>query len=219
VHAQPVHGSFPPAFAAARLTAWRAGGEASLADGPGPLGFTAGVRGSLFVSRARPLEAGTTPTEWSYGRATFVANLERPFGEDRLVLRTAAAAVTGRDAPPQAQVLLGGPVSGPGFGYHEFGANAGGTEHLEWRHRALDVPVSIGRFGRLGMPITFAPFLHAIWIDREVQDPAAAGGWFPSAGLGVITLFDFLRFDVARGLRGGRWTFAVDFSRDLWRIL
>jgi hypothetical protein len=35
----------------------------------------------------------------------------------------------------------------------------------------------------------------------------------------VLTFFDLLRFDVARGIRHGRWTFAVDFTHDLWRIL
>ncbi len=218
-HARPVRGSFPAALAAAPLSAWRAGVEFSRSAGPAPLGFTHGWSGSALVSRARPLDSASAAGDRSFARVAFVTNLERSVGEDRLVLRGTAAAVTGRDAPPQALVFLGGPVSGPGFDYHEFAANAGGTGHLEWRHRALEVPVSIGRFGRLGMPVTLAPFVHAIWIDRDLRVPAVARGWFPSAGLGVITLFDFLRFDVARGLRGGRWTFAVDFSRDLWRIL
>jgi len=218
-HAQPVRGSFPAAFAAAPLTAWSAGVEASRADVAAPLGTTFGWSGSVLASRAHPLDSASAAGDLSFARLALVTNLVRQVGEDRLVLSGTAAAVTGHDAPPQAQVFFGGPVSGPGFGYHEFGTNAGGTGHLEWRHRALEVPVSIGRFGRLGMPVTLAPFAHAIWIDRDLRVPAVAAGWFPSAGLGVITLFDFLRFDVARGLRGGRWTFAVDFSRDLWRIL
>ena len=54
---------------------------------------------------------------------------------------------------------------------------------------------------------------------RFGPNAALSGGWHESVGLGVLTLFDALRFDVARGLRGGRWTFAVDFTRDFWRIL
>ena len=44
-------------------------------------------------------------------------------------------------------------------------------------------------------------------------------GAYPSLGLGLLTFFDLVRFDVARGLRGGRWTFGVDVSRDFWSIL
>jgi hypothetical protein len=44
-------------------------------------------------------------------------------------------------------------------------------------------------------------------------------GWFPSVGIGALTVFDILRFDVARGLRDGRWTFSVDVGRDFWGIL
>jgi hypothetical protein len=32
-------------------------------------------------------------------------------------------------------------------------------------------------------------------------------------------VFDVLRFDVARGLRNGRWTFSVDVGRDFWSVL
>jgi hypothetical protein len=38
-------------------------------------------------------------------------------------------------------------------------------------------------------------------------------------GVGALTIFDLLRFDISRGLRDGRWTFSVDVSRDLWSIL
>jgi len=37
--------------------------------------------------------------------------------------------------------------------------------------------------------------------------------------VGLLGFFDLVRFDVARGLRNGRWTFGVDLTRDLWRIL
>jgi hypothetical protein len=35
----------------------------------------------------------------------------------------------------------------------------------------------------------------------------------------MLTVFEVLRFDVARGLRGGRWTFSVDVGRDFWSVL
>jgi hypothetical protein len=45
------------------------------------------------------------------------------------------------------------------------------------------------------------------------------GGWYPSAGVGVLALFNLVRFDVARGLRRGAWTFAFDLDRTLWPVL
>jgi hypothetical protein len=44
-------------------------------------------------------------------------------------------------------------------------------------------------------------------------------GWYPSVGVGLLTLFDLLRFDVAKGFRDGRWAFSVDVIRDFWSIL
>jgi hypothetical protein len=71
------------------------------------------------------------------------------------------------------------------------------------------------------MPVTLAPFAQAVWMDagRFLANSTASSGWHESVGLGILSLFDALRFDVARGLRNGRWSFAVDFTRDFWRIL
>ena len=44
-------------------------------------------------------------------------------------------------------------------------------------------------------------------------------GWHPSLGVGVLTFFDLVRIDVARGTRDGRWTFGIDVTRDFWPIL
>jgi hypothetical protein len=37
--------------------------------------------------------------------------------------------------------------------------------------------------------------------------------------VGLLSVFDLLRFDVARGTRDGRWSFYFDVSRDFWPIL
>jgi hypothetical protein len=34
-----------------------------------------------------------------------------------------------------------------------------------------------------------------------------------------MTGFDLLRFDVSRGLRGGRWIFSFDVNRAFWSVL
>jgi hypothetical protein len=73
--------------------------------------------------------------------------------------------------------------------------------------------------------MTLAPFVQTIWIDgrRGARIGEATtklkGGWYPSVGIGALSFFDLIRFDVARGLRDGRWTFSVDVGRDLWGIL
>ena len=36
---------------------------------------------------------------------------------------------------------------------------------------------------------------------------------------GLLIIHDLLRFDVARGMRDGRWTFGVDFARAFWSVL
>ena len=78
------------------------------------------------------------------------------------------------------------------------------------------VPLRLGRFGKVPSVLTLAPFATALWIDAPA---APARGWHGAIGVGVLTLFDQLRFGVARGVRSGRWTFSVDLSSALWPIL
>ena len=219
VHARPVSGTFQPAFAAQTLTAWRLTLEGAHAEGPGPFGSLLSASGTVLVSRARFEDGPRAFDEVSFARGSVVAEMERAFGAERFVAHTSAAAIVGGDAPRQAQVFFGGPVSGPGYDYHELASNAGVAERLEWRHPLTSVAVSLGRFGQVRMPVVVAPFIHAVWLDHRLSDVTTAGGWFPSAGIGVLTLFDMMRLDVARGLRGGRWTFGVDLTREFWRIL
>jgi hypothetical protein len=127
--------------------------------------------------------------------------------------------VLGPDAAAQELAYFGGPVTAPGYGYHEFSGVAGVSQRVEWQHPAWSIPVPLGRLGSLRAPVTIAPFVQAVWVDAGAPGLPTAAGWHESAGLGVITLWDALRFDVARGVRDGKWTFAVDFSRDLWPIL
>jgi hypothetical protein len=77
----------------------------------------------------------------------------------------------------------------------------------------------LGRFGRTPGSITLAPFATAVWVDNSPAFKAARQGWYPAVGLGALTVFDVLRFDVARGLRQGRWTFSVDVGKDFWSVL
>jgi hypothetical protein len=219
VHAKPVSGSFQPAFAADSITEWRATLSAFHARSDAPFGSTLQLGASVSAARNHfDAESRAGFSNWT-GRISLDAQIERPFGADRLVLATNAASVLGSGAPAQDLVYFGGPVTGPGYGYHEFSGATGLSQRVEWRHPAWSFPVPLGRFGSLRMPVTLAPFVQGIWTGGSGASRLASSGWHESAGLGVLTLFDALRFDLARGLRNGRWSFAVDFSRDFWRIL
>ena len=79
--------------------------------------------------------------------------------------------------------------------------------------------MSLGRFGKSTTSVSLAPYVQAIWIDRATGGSVTAGGWYPAVGVGALSFFDLFRIDVARGLRGGRWTFGLDIGRDIWGIL
>jgi len=153
-------------------------------------------------------------------RPSLVVDIEKPFGSSRVLFHTIAAGVLSHDSiPAQHLVFLGGPTSGPGYEFHEFAGRAGVSQRLEWRFLAPFVPIPLGRYGTAPGTITLAPFATAVWIDRSAAFKATRQGWYPALGLGALTVFDVIRFDVARGLREGRWTFSVDIGRDFWSVL
>jgi hypothetical protein len=153
-------------------------------------------------------------------RPTVSLDFQKPFGTDRLLFHTVAAGIiSGDPVPAQHLVYLGGPTTGPGYEFHEFVGRGGLSQRVEYRFLAPFVPIPLGRFGRAPASITLAPFATAVWIDRSAAFKASKQGWYPSVGLGALTLFDVFRLDVARGLRDGRWTFSADIGRDFWSVL
>jgi hypothetical protein len=141
----------------------------------------------------------------------------RPVATGTLVTRTIAAGLSGGSSPPpQRLVRLGGPVTGPGFAYHQFSGRAALSQRLEWQRAIPFVPMRFGRFGKVPSTLTLAPFAVALWVDGQDR---AAHGWHGAVGLGVLAFFDQLRVDVARGGRNGRWTLSVDVSQALWPIM
>jgi hypothetical protein len=216
VNARPAAGQFEPTIPALELRETRA--TVGL-DRPTALTF-AGFEmaahlaiGGVRVNRPLAIRSDLL-------RSSLVLDLARPFGSKRLMLRTIAAGVISPDpVPAQHLVFLGGPSSGPGYDFHEFAGKAGVSQRLEWRFLAPFVPLPLGRYGRAPATITLAPFATAVWIDRSAAFKQPRQGWYPSVGLGALTVFDILRLDVARGLRNGRWTFSVDVGRDFWSVL
>jgi hypothetical protein len=174
---------------------------------------------------------GAEPGGRTTGRVAVVAHLERPLGQSRFVSHSLLAGAHGaRRIPPQELVFLGGPATAPGYAYHELVGAVGLSQRLEWQLPIPFVPLPLGRFGRVPARATLAPFAQVALIGGDHDPvrrtlptrggaPARPAAAYPSLGVGLLTLFDLLRFDVARGLREGRWSFSVDVSRDFWRIL
>ena len=155
------------------------------------------------------------------GRAFASMSLERPFDSGRLVLMTAGGAVgAGGNVPAQEWLYFGGPVSAPGYVFHELTALAGVTQRVEWRASVPAPSISLGRFGKVPGRATLAPFAQATFARRAAaSDVAHPTGVYPSAGIALQPFFDLLRLEVARGLRHGTWMFNVDVSRDFWGVL
>jgi len=218
VHAQPANGRFEPTIAAQPLHELRL----TLAlDRPTTLTFGG------YELGARLAASGIWPQGAAAGRGrdllrpTVTIDLQKPFGSSRLVLHTIAAGVFSGDdtIPAQHLVYLGGPTTGPGYDFHEFAGRGGVSQRIEYRFLAPFFPIPLGRFGKAPGSITLAPFANVVWIDRSAAFKPSRQGWYPSVGLGALTVFDVLRFDVGRGLRDGRWTFGVDIGRDFWSVL
>jgi hemolysin activation/secretion protein len=224
VHATPARGIYEGTLAIPTLRA----GRASLRlERPTALAFlgtelrlTAELRSTLI----------DRPTN-TVGRASVVAHLERPLGSVRLVSHSiVAAAHASGTIPIQELVYFGGPTSGPGYDYHELVGALGYSQRLELQLPVPFAAVPLGRFGRAPARATLAPFAQIALVGGEHDPvrrtglsaglpPARQAGGYPSVGVGLLTLFDLVRFDVARGLREGRWIFSVDVSREFWRIL
>src|SRR4051812_18106574 len=162
-------------------------------------------------------------------RGSFVADLERPIARQRIVLHTMAGAVGGRDdvIPAQELVYFGGPVSAPGYEFHQLAGRAGLSQRLEWRFPVPFVALPLGRFGKVPASATLAPYAQVVAIGgapigisrNGVTFASAVPGGYPSVGIGLLTFFDLVRFDVSRGLRQGRWLFSFDVNPEFWSVL
>jgi hypothetical protein len=228
VNAEPSNGRYEETVSASLLNDRRITIAADRPTRLAPLGFEAQANAEAsLISFAFP----DSDTRWM-SRFAFRLGLEKPVGRARVVSRSFAAWTTGGEGVPnQNLVFLGGPMTAPGYAFHGLTARAGAYQRAEIQFPLPFVSLPLGRYGRTPAFVTLAPFLSAAWIDRPVdarQSPLAPlprneslpeRGWHPSLGVGTLALFDLLRFDVARGLRDGRWTFNVDISRDFWGIL
>ncbi len=224
VHARPVVGAYRPTIAAEGRRMFRLSLAADRAPGLWFAGTELTARANIHATwDLRPTvltSSAAAPVRTV--RAYASANVERPFGEYRLVTRTAAGVLGTSGADPAQELFyLGGNVSAPGFDYHALVGRAMLSEHLEWQMPAPFPAFSLGRFGRVPGSATFAPFVHLALVEQPVCCGASGtrGGGYPSVGAGFLLPFNLIRVDVARGFRdAGRWTFSVDLSREFWSI-
>ena len=209
VHAQPAIGHFQPAQPVLPVRESRATLRIDVARFD-LFGTDASAALALSGIRDHGLDASQFASNHATGNARLSAT--RTFGTNQLAFSLLGAGITSAtSATPQSLVYLGGPVTAPGYDFHSLHADAAVAAHAEWRFKVPFVPVPLGSWGRAPASATLAPFAHAAWLNGK--------GWYPSVGAGVLTVFDLLRFDVARGTRDGRWSFYFDVSRDFWGIL
>ncbi|HJU74296.1 MAG TPA: hypothetical protein VJ717_11165 [Gemmatimonadaceae bacterium] len=159
------------------------------------------------------LELPRTDAESRFARATVLLRYTRERGDHvlRLAAFGGALGVAGNDSiPAQALVYLGGPVSGPGYGYHAFRARQAAFLHAEYGVRIPFPSVPLARYGRSPANARLLPYAHAIGVRMPINDVTA--GIYPSLGVALEFFFDLVRVETARGLRDGRWTFSIDIS-------
>ena len=209
VNAVPASGHYEPAQLATALRQARATLDL---DAPrfDLFGMSANAALSVSAIHDRNNSGAHATSERGKGIATFSAT--RSVGSGQLALSFLAAGLTNSpQTPPQELIGLGGPITAPGYDFHSLVSTRAATAHVEWRFKVPFVGVPLGSWGRAPATATLAPFVHTAWVDGK--------GWYPSIGTGALTVFDLLRFDVARGTRDGRWSFYFDVSRDFWGIL
>ena len=152
------------------------------------------------------------------GRVTARLQFERPVGSGSL-LATSFGGYADSRLPPQDLIRGGGPVTAPGYAPHQFASTKLLSQRIEW-HLPVPFPsIPIGRWGHSPGRATLAPYAGV--LIQEERDGAGnrASVGYPSVGAAVLLFFDLIRLDVAKGIRNGRWSFGVDLTRDLWRIL
>ncbi|HWL40144.1 MAG TPA: hypothetical protein VNO75_07880 [Gemmatimonadaceae bacterium] len=217
VNARPASGRFEPTIPAIALRERRL----TLAlDRPTSLTFAGFELASRIAVTGIGGVSSVAAERGDILRPSVMVDLQRPFATQRLVSHTIVAGVlSGDSVAAQHYVFLGGPTTGPGYEFHEFVGRGGLSQRIEWRAPLPFFPVPLGRYGKAPGSITLAPFVTAVWVTRAAGFRDARNGWYPALGIGALTLFESLRFDVARGLRGGRWTFSLDVGRDFWSVL
>ncbi len=207
VHARAARGSFRPVLQVPREWGWRWDSELGVLPRPW-LGGNFNANIGLRVRRREVAGEADFPA-----RLTAVVRWMRPVGRNRLISESMLG-VSGSSLP-QDSILAGGPITGPGYEVHGFRSSRLLAQRLEWQSPMGFPSFPLGRWGRTPGEARLAMY-GSVVVSRG--DGGETRTW-PSVGIGLLSFFDLVRFDVAWGLRDGRWRFGVDLTRDLWRIL
>jgi hypothetical protein len=210
VEATPARGTYRPVPAVPDGEGWRS--DLSLALSPRQW-LGGAVQGHLTAQVRRTSDSAGV--SWP-ARGALVVEYDNRIGTGTLVVHTFAGLSDG--SLSQDLLRAGGPVTAPGFDAHQFESRALFSQRIEWQLTIPFPSIPIGRWGRSPGFATFAP-LGAVVVQQEGAPGSRHVAGYPSVGAGLQLFFDLLRIDVAKGLRNGRWTFGVDVTRDLWRIL
>jgi hypothetical protein len=212
LEAIPARGTFRPLMPVPKESQWPT--ELGLAMASSPL--LGGVVEAELLGRLR------TIIEFDghhvAGRLAARIQYARPVGSNTLIA-SAFGGIADSRLPPQDMLRGGGPVTAPGYAPHQFVSRMLVSQRLEW-HLPVPFPsIPIGRWGHSPARATLAPYAGIL-----VQEERDGGGHrssvgYPSLGTAILLFFDLIRLDVAKGIRNGRWSFGVDLTRDLWRIL
>ncbi len=217
VRATPFSGTYRDAFGADARTASRLRLELGARAQPAPLGLRLNWQLTVTGDDAEDRSAAMSRAQ-RYGRFSGDIEAARVFSAGTLHARAIGAVATAGGVPEQGLAMFGGPVTGPGYGVHSIRGRAGISVRAEWQWRVATVVMPLGRFGRVRTDVTLAPFGTVASVSDEEFGAHRVSR--RSAGIAVVSLFDALRIDVARGVDpGGRWMVRADFGRAWWPIL
>lgn len=128
------------------------------------------------------------------------------------------------DLAAQQHFALGGRNTVPGYGYRSFAGDAFGMLDAEVAHDVAWPWLRLRALGAVGFAANLADLPDAADPDRRFSPSLDWGtttsdGLRPSLGLGAGILWDVLRLEVHRGLRGGEWQVLLTVDRSLWGLL
>jgi hypothetical protein len=212
LEATPSRGTYRPLIAVPGERQWRTDYGLSLTSSS----LLGGAVEGEVAGRLRNFEEADGPAIG--GRLTVRFSYVRPVGNSSVESSTFLGIADSR-LPPQDQIRAGGPVTAPGYRAHQFVSNALVSHRVEW-HLPISFPsIPFGRWGSSPGRATIAPLAGVLIQEERSGDGNRHWAGYPSVGSGLLFFFDLVRLDLAYGIRNGRWTFGVDLSRDLWRIL
>lgn len=166
--------------------------------------------------------AGVVGGEFSYARITGRVEGSRAWGGDVARDLTIAAAlqaggVFGSDVPPHALFPVGGRGTLRGYEFHEFLGSRYLTLTLDAAIPLVRPWMSLHGFSDVGWADLGGGVGDAVrrW-NAEGAPARATRGVRPSVGLGFGFVYDVLRIEAARGLRGGTWEFIATVHPAFW---